>query len=106
MVINRAKHAELVVEMSDKVKEMFPNTEVQDLVSKIAKAHKGPTGLDSLKVEDYCHVDGPARSSIRHFLLPSSDSRTKSPRITRVRADKFWMRSQTTRKSSGSTPCR
>jgi metal-dependent HD superfamily phosphatase/phosphodiesterase len=102
MVINRAKHAELVVEMSDKVKEMFPNTEVKDLVSKIAKAHKGPTGLDNLKVEDYCHVDGPAQelnpallAAIVRFADEISENHTRASRqvLDLVPVDQkiFWL---------------
>jgi metal-dependent HD superfamily phosphatase/phosphodiesterase len=57
MVIDRATHADLVSEMADKVSDMFPNPTIKDLVSRIAKAHKGMSGLDKLPVEAYCTLE-------------------------------------------------
>ncbi len=54
MVAVRSHHAEKVVEITKKVKELFPGVHIQRLVEEISTAHSGETGLTVPRTEENC----------------------------------------------------
>lgn len=102
MVISRAKHAELVYDMTWEMADFFPNPTVQGLVSQIANAHKGVAGLDDLSTDDLCTVEGPAQhvntallAAVVRFADEISENHTRVslPILKQVPEDQkiFWL---------------
>jgi hypothetical protein len=102
MVISRARHAELVYDMTWGVVDFFPNPTVQGLVAQIANAHKGHKGLDNLPTDDLCTVDGPAQhvntallAAVVRFADEISENHTRVslPILPQVPEDQkiFWL---------------
>jgi hypothetical protein len=102
MVIDRARHADLVYDMTYDASEFFPNPHVQGLVAQIANAHKGHNGLDSLSMHDLCTIDGPGQdvnpallAAVVRFADEISENHTRVslPVLDQVPADQkiFWL---------------
>lgn len=102
MVIDRARHAELVYDLTYDTADFFPNPHVQGLVAQIANAHKGHAGLDSLPTHDLCTIDGPGQdvnpallAAVVRFADEISENHTRVslPVLPQVPEDQkiFWL---------------
>lgn len=102
MVIDRARHADLVYEMTYDDADFFPNPHVQGLVANIANAHKGHDGLDKLSTHELCTIDGPGQdvnpallAAIVRFADEISENitRVSLPVLDQVPEDQkiFWL---------------